>query len=120
MPPLPSPLQDHACAFIDGGDRIIVAGDSPATADTLILDRNANQWTAGPALPQARGSARLVNVGRKLVLLGGFDAGSGFPAEMYELSSDGSSWAEMSVKLDRGRTDFVAVAVDNQGDFMCG
>ena len=118
MPPLPSPRQDHACAFLADGNRVIVAGDDPATAETVILDATTGQWSAGPPLPQPRSAARLVRHGDQLLLLGGVTDGD-YPREVYALSSDESEWTEVAVRLDRGRSDFVAVSIDNEGDFFC-
>jgi hypothetical protein len=92
----PVALTEVAGAAHDG--RLWIAGgylaDGSASAAVLVYDPTNEEWTDGPALPDAVHHAVLVSTGDQLILLGGF-RGAGFDepiADVWILAPAGNEW----------------------------
>lgn len=115
----------HAGVAADG-NTIWLAGGYPeattagssqtfATRNVWKYDVVTNTWSAGPALPQARGGGSLVLLGRELHFFGGSDAARQDAATHWSLALDtpGASWVERA-PLPAARNHLGGAALDGR------
>merc|ERR1711874_631301 len=123
MKPMTTPRTDHGCSMTtkNGVSTVIVAGggdedgNSLASVETLALasheDLTTATWRQVGRLPAARSHFPIVNIGDRLVILGGF-SGVGRRLKTVLASEDGEQWDLLPDRLKMTRAGHTAVSTE--------